>query len=131
MGRETVEARWRERIQRWRSSGLSIRQFCRRDGVGEPAFYSWRKRLAASVGSSVVSSSRPRGRTSFSFLPVEVLGGVSANAVVANAVVANAVVAGQIEIVLSRGVTIRVGGDVDESRLRGVLRLVVEELPPC
>ena len=126
MGRETVEARWRERIQRWRSSGLSIRQFCRRDGVGEPAFYSWRKRLAASVGSSVVSSSRPRGRTSFSFLPVEVLGGVSANAVVANAVVA-----GQIEIVLSRGVTIRVGGDVDESRLRGVLRLVVEELPPC
>ena len=126
MGRETVEARWRERIQRWRSSGLSIRQFCRRDGVGEPAFYSWRKRLAASVGSSVVSSSRPRGRTSFSFLPVEVLGGVSANAVVANAVVA-----GQIEIVLSRGVTIRVGGDVDESRLRGVLRLVVVELTPC
>jgi len=56
-----------------------------------------------------------------SFLPVEVLGGVSADAVVA----------GQVEIVLSRGVTIRVGGDVDESRLRGVLRLVVEELPPC
>ena len=121
MGRETVEARWRERMQRWRSSGLSIRQFCRRDGVGEPAFYSWRKRLAAGVGSSGVSSPRPRGRTSFSFLPVEVLGGVSANAVVA----------GQIEIVLTRGVTIRVGGDVDESRLRGVLRLVVEELPPC
>lgn len=121
MGRETVEARWRERMRRWRSSGLSIRQFCRRDGVGEPAFYSWRKRLAASVGSSSVCSPRPRGRTSFSFLPVEVLGGVSANAVVA----------GQVEIVLSRGVTIRVGGDVDESRLRGVLRLVVEELTQC
>lgn len=37
---------WRRTVKRWKSSGLSVRQFCRKEGVSEPAFYAWRKKVA-------------------------------------------------------------------------------------
>jgi len=33
-------------IDTWQSSGLSVRQFCRQEGLSEPSFYSWRKKLS-------------------------------------------------------------------------------------
>lgn len=39
-------ARWQERISRWRSSGLPISEFCRREEISQPSFFAWRKRLA-------------------------------------------------------------------------------------
>lgn len=36
---------WRERMGRWRRAGLSVSEFCRREGVSEPSFYQWRRRL--------------------------------------------------------------------------------------
>jgi hypothetical protein len=41
-----LAASWRERIGRWGSSGWSVAEFCRREGVSEPSFFAWRKRLA-------------------------------------------------------------------------------------
>lgn len=38
-------ATWRQRMQRWQKSGLSIARFCRRERVSEASFYYWRKRL--------------------------------------------------------------------------------------
>jgi len=38
---------WRMAIETWQSSGLSIRRFCKQEGLSEPSFYSWRKRLAS------------------------------------------------------------------------------------
>jgi hypothetical protein len=49
MGRSAnaaLAARWQERIGRWRSSGLSISEFCRREEISQPSFFGWRKRLA-------------------------------------------------------------------------------------
>jgi transposase len=37
---------WRMAIETWRTSGLSIRQFCRQEGLSEPQFYVWRKKLS-------------------------------------------------------------------------------------
>lgn len=37
---------WRGCIARWRSSGLSVRDFCRRAALSEPSFYAWRRELA-------------------------------------------------------------------------------------
>lgn len=37
---------WRMAIETWQASGLSIRQFCKNEGLSEPQFYSWRKKLA-------------------------------------------------------------------------------------
>ena len=47
---------WRERLNRWRKSGLSVAEFCRRERVAEPSFYLWRQRLSAET----VQASTPR-----------------------------------------------------------------------
>lgn len=36
---------WREHIQRQASSGLSMAEFCRRQGISSRLFYAWRNRL--------------------------------------------------------------------------------------
>ncbi|AQQ71500.1 hypothetical protein SMSP2_01874 [Limihaloglobus sulfuriphilus] len=37
---------WEMVIETWRSSGLPVRQFCKQEGLSEPTFYSWRKKLS-------------------------------------------------------------------------------------
>lgn len=37
------EAFWRLALDECRGSGLSVRAFCRREGLSEASFYSWRK----------------------------------------------------------------------------------------
>jgi hypothetical protein len=61
----TAEQQWRDRLRRWRDSGQSVRQFCWREGVGEPSFYQWRKRLKRDRGGRAVNPAV--------FLPVEVV----------------------------------------------------------
>lgn len=39
------EQLWRQRLQRWQRSGLSIRAFCEQEGCSEPCFYAWRKTI--------------------------------------------------------------------------------------
>lgn len=36
---------WRMAIETWQASGLSVRQFCANEGLSEPSFYVWRKKL--------------------------------------------------------------------------------------
>lgn len=48
MGRlasRATAAAWQQRIGRWRQSGLSIAEFCRRERLTQPSFFAWRKRL--------------------------------------------------------------------------------------
>ncbi|WP_390630781.1 IS66 family insertion sequence element accessory protein TnpA [Roseiconus lacunae] len=33
-------------MDRFRSQSLSVKEFCRREGVSVPSFYQWRKKLA-------------------------------------------------------------------------------------
>ena len=42
-----VETRefWEEAIRLWAESGLSVREFCNREGLAEHSFYSWRREL--------------------------------------------------------------------------------------
>ena len=39
----TKEAVWRDAIGRQAKSGLSVREFCRRNGLSEPSFYERRR----------------------------------------------------------------------------------------
>jgi len=34
---------------RWRCSGLSVRKFCKQEGLSEPSFYAWRRKLADGI----------------------------------------------------------------------------------
>jgi hypothetical protein len=44
---------WRQRLARFQASRQTVVDFCRQEGVSQPSFYLWRKRLAA-------TSSTPR-----------------------------------------------------------------------
>jgi hypothetical protein len=75
---------WRDVLGRFRASRLSVRAFCRRENLGEPLFYAWRRTIAErdaemkTVGGprmrrerSVARRSRPVGTGSLApFLPV-------------------------------------------------------------
>jgi transposase-like protein len=39
------EAYWRKTLQRFAASGLSGREFCRREKLAESAFYAWRRTI--------------------------------------------------------------------------------------
>jgi hypothetical protein len=39
------ELRWREILDRQAQSDLSVRKFCATEGISEPSFYAWRKKL--------------------------------------------------------------------------------------
>ena len=41
----SVSALWAERLAKQQRSGWSIAEFCRRERISPPSFYSWRKRL--------------------------------------------------------------------------------------
>lgn len=51
---------WRDVLARQRRSGLSIRQFCLREGFSEPSFYWWRRELACPTARTTRAASRLR-----------------------------------------------------------------------
>ena len=62
----SVAALWAERLARQQRGTLSIAEFCRRERISPPSFYSWRRRLE--------QDERPV------FVPVELSGTVGASA---------------------------------------------------
>ncbi len=87
---------WGERIAAQGRSGISVKQFCKEQGLTEHAFYAWRKRLRESgpVRFAVVErSARRQERTTEPVL----------------------------ELVLATGERLRIGAGVDFATLRTVL----------
>src|SRR3954465_3611949 len=41
----TKAEKWRERVAEQERSSLSVKEFCKKRGLAECSFYSWRKRL--------------------------------------------------------------------------------------
>lgn len=37
---------WTERMARYRDCSLTVREFCAREGVSQPSFYQWKRKLA-------------------------------------------------------------------------------------
>ena len=62
---QALREQWRQRIERQGRSGLSIVEFCRREGVSPACFYQWKWKLrAAPSGSPAPRPSAPvRQRT--------------------------------------------------------------------
>lgn len=87
---------WAERISEQQRSGISVKQFCKDHGLTEYSFYSWRKRVQEknSVRFALVERRGERQE-----LPTE----------------------GVLELVLTSGERLRIGGAVDAATLRTVL----------
>ena len=45
---EVSESQWREIVEGRNKSGLTVKKYCEQVGVGEPAFYAWRRRIEGS-----------------------------------------------------------------------------------
>lgn len=90
---------WAERIAAQRRSGMSVKQFCKEQGLTEYSFYAWRKRLQqrgqrGPVRFALVEkSARRQERTAEAVL----------------------------ELVLATGERLRIGAGVDITTLRTVL----------
>jgi transposase-like protein len=52
---------WLDRLIRQGASGATVAEFCRREGISEPSFYSWRKRLGRGAGSQRRAPARRGG----------------------------------------------------------------------
>lgn len=52
---------WRDRVKRQRRSGLSIVEYCRREGFSACSFHAWKRRLRASP-STAERKSKKRGQ---------------------------------------------------------------------
>lgn len=83
---------WRKAIAERRASGLTVAEYCQREGLSEKSYYYWHKRLpgdgAGSPGGQAVKSDAPV------FLPVKLHAAVEADVDAPG---------GRIEIVLSQG----------------------------
>ena len=110
MGRkssQSVESVWCDRLARFRTSSLTVRQFCRQEGVSDPSFYRWRKLLEeGQPGAKRVRRSGiapPKTVASPPFVPVSVPGSIS---------IATSTVA---EVELPNGIRIRVPATQSEA----------------
>jgi len=98
---------WRRMLAGWKTSGLTIRAYCHRQGLAEASFYTWRRQLAARQRRDQASTPA----TLPLFVPVDVEDGVAAAV---------------LEVVLVGNRTIRVRPGFDRSTLAQVLALLEE-----
>jgi transposase-like protein len=76
----SAEAVWRERLARFDKCNLTVAEFCRREGVSDPSFYQWRRRLQSANGKAKQrpTSGSSGASQSGSFAPVLVTGSAMA-----------------------------------------------------
>ena len=147
-----VETRefWEAAVQLWAESGLSVREFCSREGLAEHTFYSWRREWmpknragrvnqepSATEGETPTDGRRRRrkpvanpagvGTSAVEFLPVRVVGEELSRA---RALTAGAVTgAAPIEIVGASPWRVRICAGFDPTTLEVVLAML--ERRPC
>src|ERR1700760_1985324 len=102
------ESYWRQVLARWQRSGLSVRAFCRAEGVNEPQFYWWRRHLGR--GEPVTSA----------FVPVHVLTEPAGEPATRG-----------IEVVLANGRCLRVGPGFDPHTLVALVDLLEARGTSC
>ena len=100
------EQRWRQLIDLWRRSGLTVHAFCQRHHVTVSSFYAWRRTLRK----------RDNSDCPVTFLPVHV-----------RADDRNA--PPPLELVLANGRSLRIPSGYDDTQLRRLLRTLEDS--PC
>ena len=107
------ERKWRKRIRAAARSGLSVREFCRRERLKEGQFYWWQRELKKRPPGSSGSAGGGSGELPASFALVSRDG--------------EEPIAAGIELVLGDGRRLRIGKGVDEETFRTVLGVLEPE----
>jgi len=116
------ERHWRKILEQWKQSGLSMADFCRREGLKDHTLSWWKRTLeerdraqqresAKRAARAAAESARP------SFVPVRVIEAAPRESISA------------VEIVTSRGHVVRLQPGFDAATLRRVLAALEEQ--PC
>jgi transposase len=122
-----LEARWRKMLGRQERSGLTAREFCRREGVKESAFHFWKRELRRRDAAAHTPQrkegaqrGRPRERT-----------GSRGPALVPVTIGPAWGTPPSIEVLLSHGVSVRVESGCEEALLRMVFSALsqIEDSP--
>ena len=50
--KKSDEQFWKQQVEAWKDSGLSIKKFCRMEGLIEHQFYRWKKIILSSASSA-------------------------------------------------------------------------------
>ncbi len=106
-GRVGREPYWRQVVDRWKRSGLTVPAFCRSEGLNQATFYHWRWKL------------KRRDQATPAFLPVRVIADKPA------------VPTGGIEVVLANGRCLRVGAGFDPHTLVQLVALLEDGGHSC
>jgi len=97
---------WQMVMETWQDSGLSVRQFCKNEGLSEPSFYFWRRKLNQTKS----TPGSQQATVSGAFIEVS----IPSNAPAA------------LELVLSSGNILRIGTAADSSALSRVISVLRE-----
>jgi hypothetical protein len=95
---------WQLRLRRFHKAGLSVADFCAREGVSVPSFYCWKRRCQKAEPATTCPPAQP---TAADFVPVRLVAPGSA-----------------LELVLPAGLVLRVGPECAPALLRQVLGLL-------
>ena len=98
---------WQMVLETFKSSGLSVRQFCQKEGLSEASFYTWRKKLTKSDG---LAEDQQKDVNSSAFIEVA----MSKNKPIA------------LELVFTSGNTLRISTGADSKTLVNVLSALCE-----
>jgi hypothetical protein len=99
----TKEQLWRRRLDRFRQSGLSAREFCAQEGLALPTFYGWKRRLSAPADPAAAA-----GAQTPPFVPVRLLADAPA----------------PLQLALPCGAVLRIGPGCDPELLARLLALL-------
>ena len=134
------EKYWRQVLRQWRRSGLTGRDFCAQQGLGEPSFYAWRREIARRNQEQVRATRKtplgtrlPRGVRVPTELAVSLARrqspGAAKPSFVKLAIAADTTQPSAIEVIVGPGRRLRVRPGFDVDLLRQLLRLLEE--PSC
>ena len=64
----TKVQQWSDRLKRFEKSSETVTQFCKAEGVSQPSFYLWKKKLG--IGNQVRVGTPKRGKHEPTFKPI-------------------------------------------------------------
>ena len=113
------EAGWRRHLKWQATSGLRIREYCRRHGLSEASFHWWKRTLAERDRASAQEADSPREIVPFARLQI-------GHEVPIPTMDSTAICGSGVEILVRGGPCVRVGKGFDEPTLHRVMAVLMD-----